>query len=148
MYVGDSPVIPTLASLQYLCTPLANLVSGIHPRSCFLNRPLAFLGLTMDQNPSVISEGPRAGPGAAFLLAYGPANNNWPLNYLLGTVPVVLGLMANGILERNLELLCAWARPLVLAWGAGLALRGTGTLCWGCPRQESRAPAASRPSIS
>lgn len=68
---------------------------------------------------------------------------DWP-----GTVPVVLGLMANGILERNLELLCAWARPLVLAWGAGLALRGTGTLCWGCPRQESRAPAASRPSIS
>lgn len=75
MYVGDSPVIPTLASLQYLCTPLANLVSGIHPRSCFLNRPLAFLGLTMDQNPRVISEGPRAGLGAAFLLAYGPAKS-------------------------------------------------------------------------
>ena len=46
------------------------------------------------------------------------------------------------------RLLCGWARPLVLAWGAGLALWGTGTVCWGSARQESRAPAVSWTSIS
>ncbi len=64
------------------------------------------------------------------------------------TVQLVLVLMANCLLERTLVLLCGWARPLVVAWGAGLALRGTGTVCWGSARQESRAPAASWTSIS
>ena len=109
-----------------------------------MNGPLAFRGFTVDQNFRVLSVVLDWELPSWLAMAQQTITGlDWP-----GTVPVVLSLMANGMLERNVELLCGWARPLVLAWGAGLALRGTGTVCWGSARQESRAPAASWTSIS
>ena len=63
----------------------------------------------------MISVGRRVLVGAAFLVACVPANNNWPFTFLPGSVLLVQGLMVDGMLERYAELLCAWARPLVLA---------------------------------
>ena len=109
-----------------------------------MNGSLAFRGFTMDQNFRVLSVVlDWEFPSWLAMAQQTIIGLDCP-----GTVLVVLSLMANGMLERNLELLCGWARPLVLAWRAGLALRGTGTVCWGSPRQQSRAPAASRTSIS